>query len=68
MLDDLSEGDSPKIEAAANMARNHAIRLTAACHVIAEDIMPSCESCWCSLLRILHLDMTPLCESCCIGP
>ena len=37
MLDDLSEGDSPKIEAAANMARNHAIRLTAACHVIAED-------------------------------
>ena len=49
LLDDLSEGDSPEIDSylvdwglsvkvAASMTRNHTVRLTAACHVIADNL------------------------------
>ena len=72
LLDELSEGDSPEIDsylfdwglsvkAAASLTRNHAIRLTAACHVIADNVgLPSC--------TFLRLDMMQLCVNCCIEP
>ena len=67
-LDDLSEGDSPKIDSylvewglgvkvAASLTRNHAIHLSAACHVIAHKLHKGHHAMFCVLLvfMLAHL-------------